>query len=132
MKIKAGPVCLCLAAALLSPATATAGSRVDANGDGKLTLAEFQSMARERLMRADTSADGRISLEDWKARSAATKAKGDPARMFRRIDVNNDSFIDASEIDLLLKRRFDRIDANADGTLSQEELLARKAAAAKD
>jgi Ca2+-binding EF-hand superfamily protein len=129
MKIKSGRACAVFAATLFFAVAADAAPRGDSDGDGKLTLAEFQTMTKERLMRADASADDRISFEEWKARPASAKAKGDPSRIFRRIDANGDGFVDAAEVDSVLKRRFDRIDANADGAISQEELSARRAAA---
>jgi Ca2+-binding EF-hand superfamily protein len=119
-------------AMLCSATMVAAAQRGDTDGDGKLTVTEFQAMMKKRLMRADTDHDGKISLEEWKARPAAAKAKGDPVKAFQRLDANGDQSIDAAEIAPLLKQRFDRIDTNADGALSEQELSARRAATAGD
>jgi hypothetical protein len=116
------------AAALLWPITGDSAPRGDANGDGTLSLSEFQSAAQKRLMRADKDADGKLSLQEWLARPAAAKAKHDPTKQFNRLDANKDSQLDATEIEALVKRRFAALDKNADGALSEEERPGRKAA----
>lgn len=117
-----------LAASAAFIGTASAAPRGDTDGDGKVALVEFQTLAKTRMLRADGNSDGKISLEEWKARAAAAKAKRDPARVFGRLDKNDDGFIDTAEIDPLLKKRFDRIDANSDGSLTAEELSAGRQA----
>ena len=120
-----------LAAALLWPFAAGAAPRGDTDGDGKLSLSEFQTVALKRLMRADKDGDGKISLQEWLARPAAAKAKYDPAKQFSRLDTNKDNMLDAAEIEALIKRRFAALDKNADGFLSGDELPGRKAAETK-
>lgn len=117
-----------VAAALLSPMIGDAAPRGDADGDGKLSLTEFQATAQKRLMRADKDADGKLSLQEWLARPAATKAKHDPTKQFNRLDANKDSQLDAAELEALVKRRFAALDKNADGALSEEERSGRRAA----
>jgi hypothetical protein len=86
-------------------------------------LAQFQSAARTRLLQADANGDGRIAEAEWTARrqAARTEAKGDPARMFDRIDANRDGALDSAELDALLVRRFARMDADKDGLLTADE-----------
>jgi hypothetical protein len=117
-----------LAASAALTGTVSAAPRGDTNGDGKLALVEFQTLAKTRMLRADNNSDGKISLDEWKARPAAAKAKRDPAKVFGRLDRNDDGFIDTAEIDPMLKKRFDRIDANADGAVTAEELSANRQA----
>jgi len=114
-----------LASTLFCAVAASAAPRGDADGDGKLSLTESQAQTRTRMMRADTNGDGKLSLEEWLARPAAAKAKGDPSAQFKRRDTNGDGFLDAAEIDLQAKQRFEIIDANHDGTISDEEWAAR-------
>lgn len=118
-----------LAALFIVCRPALAAPHGDTNGDGKLDLAEFQANLQARLMKADTNGDGKISLDEWKARPAAKNAKGDPAKMFARLDKNSDGFLDDSEIASLAERRFHRLDADGDGFLTKQELQARRAAA---
>jgi hypothetical protein len=117
------------AAAILLAGTASAAPRGDADGDGKLSLGEYQTAMRDRLMRADTDGDGKISLQEYLARPAAAKAKSDPAKRFARLDANGDGFLEAAEIDAMSGRRFAALDSNADGAISDDERHAHRAAA---
>jgi len=112
---------------LLCPA-AGAATRGDTNGDGRLSLTEFQTVTQKRLMHADKDADGKLSLQEWLARPAAAKAKNDPTKQFNRLDANKDSQLDAAEIEELAKRRFAALDKNADGSITDEEQPSRKGA----
>ncbi|MGX7876570.1 hypothetical protein ACVDG5_031290 [Mesorhizobium sp. ORM6] len=51
-----------------------------------LTLAKFQKRREKAIMAADTDGDGKISLLEWEAFQAKRNIKGDPARSFARID----------------------------------------------
>jgi Ca2+-binding EF-hand superfamily protein len=117
-----------VASALLLPIAADAAPRGDADGDGKLSLSEFQTVAQKRMMRADKDVDGKVSLQEWLARPAAAKAKHDPTEQFNRLDANKDGQLDAAEIAVLVKRRFAALDKNADGALTDEERPSRKPA----
>lgn len=117
-----------VASAWLLPIAADAAPRGDADGDGKLSLSEFQTAGQKRMMRADKDADGKISLQEWLARPAAAKARHDPAQQFARMDANKDGQLDAAEIEALVKRRFAALDKNADGALTDEERPSRKPA----
>ena len=125
MKFTSLPSLTVLASALLCAAAASAAPRGDTDGDGKLSLTEYQTQMHTRFMRADKNGDGKLSLDEWLARPAAAKAKGDPSAQFKRLDTNSDGFLDTAEIDLLAKRRFEMIDANHDGAISDEEWAAR-------
>ncbi|GLS19836.1 hypothetical protein GCM10007874_28530 [Labrys miyagiensis] len=83
-------------------------------------------------MAADTDGDGKISQAEWTAFAAKRKAKGDPAKLFARIDANHDGFIDHGELDAFLAKRFARLDKNKDGVLTGNELPGHKSAAKQD
>lgn len=86
-------------------------------------LATFQAGHRTRLMRADTDHDNRISAQEWTAWWAAHPGKGpkDPAKRFRRLDANADGFITPEEIDAVTAKRFARLDADHDGRMTRAE-----------
>ena len=75
----------------------------DEDGDKKITLEEFRGGQEDRFVEVDKDGDGKITIEEFEA---APK----PGRQAR------------------LQRMFQRLDANADGTLSREELAARSEA----
>jgi hypothetical protein len=89
---------------------------------GSVTLADFQTAARTRLMQADSNQDGRIARAEWTARARAAAKPGlNSEKLFDRLDANSDGVLDGNELDALLARRFARMDANGDGMLTAEE-----------
>lgn len=91
-----------------------------------IAKADFQSAARQRLLRADADKDGRISKAEWT--QGRKTGKRDPGRMFDRLDADRNGFLDAAEIDGLTARRFARVDGNGDGVLTAEERQAARGA----
>ncbi|QND50907.1 acid-shock protein [Phyllobacterium sp. 628] len=105
---------------LIAP-VAMAAPKADTNGDGMISLDEYQTAARTRLLKFDTNGDGKLSLEEWLKRPVSKNATRDPTDMFKRFDTNHDGFVDAAEMDAASKKRFDRLDKNSDGQLSKDE-----------
>lgn len=106
-----------------APATTTAPA-----GKPGITLARFQARREKALMAADTDGDGKISLAEWTAFQGKRKAKGDPAKLFARMDANHDGFIDRTELDALFAKRFAKLDKNGDGVLTADEMPGHKTA----
>ncbi|MGO4447667.1 EF-hand domain-containing protein [Phyllobacterium sp. TAF24] len=121
MKLKRPAALLAVLSLSLAAPAAMAAPKADTNGDGTISLAEYQTAARTRLFKLDTDGDGKLSLEEWLKRPAPKNAKRDPAAVFNRLDTNHDGFIDAAEMDIVSKKRFERLDKNSDGQLSKEE-----------
>ena len=123
--IAAGAILMLAGPALAAPKGAAA---LDANGDGKVTLAEFQAgRGGQMLARLDADKDGKLSREEF---SAMRKAKADAperagkgaGRMWSRVDADNDGFLSRGEVDGFLANRFKRMDADNDGALTMAEL----------
>ena len=104
-------------------------------GAASQTLAEFQARYRERLMRADADGDGRITLAEWTAAHpprdggegyGGGRGWGDPARQFQMLDADHDGFVTPAEIDASSAARFTRMDANHDGVLTPDERMAMR------
>jgi hypothetical protein len=93
-----------------------------------ITLAKFQKRREKAIMAADTDGDGKISLLEWEAFQAKRNAKGDPAKSFARMDSNHDGFIDRAELDAFFAKRFARLDKNGDGILTADEMPGHKSA----
>ncbi|WP_246680393.1 acid-shock protein [Mesorhizobium sp. B2-4-13] len=104
-----------------APATSSAAK-------SDITLAKFQKRREKAIMAADTDGDGKISLLEWEAFQAKRNVKGDPAKSFARIDSNHDGFIDRAELDALFAKRFARLDKNGDGILTGDEMPGHKSA----
>lgn len=116
------------------PATAPAGTTPPAaapaapKAKSDITLAKFQKRREKAIMAADTDGDGKISLLEWEAFRAKRNAKGDAAKSFARIDSNHDGFIDRAELDAFFAKRFARLDKNGDGVLGADEMPSHKSA----
>ncbi|TRC83702.1 acid-shock protein [Mesorhizobium sp. WSM4310] len=106
------------------PAAAPAAPRAKSD----ITLAKFQKRREKAIMAADTDGDGKISLLEWEAFQAKRNIKGDAAKSFARIDSNHDSFIDRAELDAFFAKRFAKLDKNGDGVLTADEMPGHKSA----
>lgn len=113
------------------------GGRMDANGDGNVTLSEFKTARVTMMMRADANKDAKLSKAELEAGRAAMAQRGGEGgapkgpgggMMFGMMDANKDGFLTRPEIEKMLERRFGRIDVNGDGSLSASEMAAMRTA----
>lgn len=111
------------------------GGRMDADGDGKVTLSEFKAARVAMMMRADANKDAKLSEAELEAGRAAMAQRGGQGgapkgpgagMMFGMMDANKDGFLTRPEIEKMLERRFGRIDVNGDGSLSAAEMAAMR------
>jgi hypothetical protein len=115
-------------AVLLAPVGACAQSPANQQAPGGhgggagMSFQQFEARRMGRLMAMDTDGDRRISRAEFLA--GQQSGKGDPAQRFQRLDANGDGFVDRGEIDAMLKRRFDRMDADHNGTVTAVERAA--------
>lgn len=127
--IAAGAILMLAAPALAAPKGAAA---LDANADGKVTLAEFQAGRGGQMMtKLDADKDGKLSRAEFSAMRkpkadapapAAAKTGKGADRMWSRVDADNDGFLSRGEMDGFLANRFKRMDADNDGALTMAEL----------
>lgn len=119
----------------------------DRDNSGDVTLTEFQSQARraarllaltesrqrdksdagqmdDAMMMGADAPDNRAPRRqaDGPAPTKPGAAQPDPRRVVAAMDRNGDGMIQASEATGALQRRFERLDANADGQLDPREL----------
>ena len=127
--------------------------RLDANKDGKITLAEMKSEAAQRFSAIDADKDGRVVEAELTAHHEQMRAKfaekfaarGDGAgkdgvchgKMGKRfgkgkgfflekMDSNGDGAIDSAEWTSHVEQRFARMDDNGDKVLAGDELARGK------
>lgn len=118
--------------------------KLDSDGDGSVSEAEFMAAKdarKERAMkRRDVNGDGQVDQEDRDARKAkfkkmhkkmskrmdAHKGEGQHAGKRAKVDTNGDGAIDLAEHQTAVLARFERMDKDADGVLSTDELRAAK------
>ncbi|MCX8476153.1 MAG: EF-hand domain-containing protein [Sphingomonas sp.] len=89
----------------------------DANNDGAVTKAEMLADVDARFAKLDANKDGKISKDERPGGDGA----GRGGRMLSRIDTDGDGAISLDEQRAQATRRFERVDANKDGTIDQAE-----------
>lgn len=109
----------------VAPSTATTADedffqKLDANRDGRVSLAEFMPWRDAQFDRLDTNKDGGLSREEVAA--GKTNFARKILEKFDRIDANQDQKLSRIEFRAGGRRRFLQFDANRDGYLSKEEL----------
>ncbi len=101
---------------------------LDTNGDGQLTLEEMTARGAERFASADTNGDALLSADEMNAAAAARIAER-TERMIKRMDKDADGMLSAQEMQSRRDpaKMFERVDRNGDGAVSEEEFAqARK------
>ncbi|HSH30290.1 MAG TPA: EF-hand domain-containing protein [Thiohalobacter sp.] len=64
-------------------------AKFDTNGDGKVTLEEFNTGHAKMFEMLDTNGDGKVTLEEFNARHA---------KMFEMLDTNGDGVLSGDEL----------------------------------
>jgi Ca2+-binding EF-hand superfamily protein len=121
-----------LAASLVAVETAAANEpflprgqrafdRVDANRDGKVTLPEFEPLARKRLAKIDSDGDRSVTAAEIEARmQQALERRRD--RIMALLDANKDGAITEAELDKVVEAMFNKADTDSDGGLTMPEI----------
>lgn len=104
---------------------------IDADKDGSITAAEFDTFRAAEFAKADTNADGQISAEELAAKQLADmtlRAADMAAKMMDRMDANADGQLSAEEManGPRAPSMFERADADGDGAVSKAEIDAMK------
>ncbi|MFH0962716.1 MAG: EF-hand domain-containing protein [Planctomycetota bacterium] len=104
-------------------------AQFDANSDGMLTQDEVEEKMWTQLSKLDSDGDGKLSLQELsKALTRPQEGQGaevDPSRMLQRMDLDGNGKLSRDEWKGPAER-FDEIDANRGGYLTSEELQAAR------
>lgn len=101
-------------------------ARLDANNDGNITRDEFLARPTAAFDRLDANHDGVISAAERPQRPANADAGDGQHRERPNFDTNGDQQISQAEFQAMGARMFDRLDANHDGRVTQEEAQAAR------
>jgi len=100
--------------------------QIDANGDGVLTMEEFQSQASTKFSETDTNGDGQLDVEELTAAAERERSRM-IERLMERKDTNGDGMLSMEEMSPRDPGRFfEKADADGNGEISQEEWDAAK------
>lgn len=110
-------------------------ARMDVNNDGMLDARDREARRQQMFERLDTDRDGQISRAEWHAapeqRAMRQGRRGNADGGERRGAWNNrgqggERTISRADFVAAATARFDRLDANRDGTVSAEERQAAR------
>lgn len=113
-------------------------AKMDADGDGKISAAEFKGADHPRMMGVDADGDSRITKAEAEAHHAerlermAEHMEAKRERAEERVERAQDRLIEAEERSAAGKagwqEHFAKVDSNGDGTIDEDEMAAQKAA----
>jgi hypothetical protein len=116
---------------------------IDTNHDGSLSNAELATEQQKEMQQArsalnqqlsakfkqlDTNKDGQLSVQEFLAAAPALRTAEGPDQIRQRLDTNKDGKVSLDEFRTPEAAKFDKADANHDGTVTPAEM---KAAAGK-
>lgn len=99
-------------------------NKFDVNQDGAISLDEVQAVKTDFFQQADTDKNGSLSVEEFEV--AAVKYNEEMFKLkmrkrFQRLDNNADGILSSTEL-VNVTPVLDRLDADANGIISSEEL----------
>ena len=104
---------------------------VDANGDGKLTQAEIDTVRNARHAAHDGDGDGNLDLDEFAGVWHET-TRPLTVRAFQFLDADGDAVVSRAEYDRPLAAVVERLDRNGDGALSMGDRWHRRHGGGRD
>ena len=93
---------------------------VDTDRDGRMTQAEIDAAVNARFARFDADGNGRLSLDEFNALWADVTRPA-AVRAFQFMDPNGDASVTKAEVEERTGRLVQRFDRNGDGALSMQD-----------
>ena len=115
---------------IATAAVASAQTRFDANGDGRITRREYIDARELRFTRLDRNGDQYIRSDDLQGLRVSAPVRQQIQQLLSDTDLNRDGAVSRSEFSVTGTPLFDRADANADGFVDGSEVERLRAALA--
>ncbi|WP_020592994.1 EF-hand domain-containing protein [Kiloniella laminariae] len=93
---------------------------LDSNKDGQITREELQKFEEERFKLMDSDGDGQISFAEMEAEKTAKRAERMKAR-FDRMDLDASGSLSAEELAARGDKMMEHLDKNKDGIITKDE-----------
>jgi hypothetical protein len=97
---------------------------MDSNRDGTLNRSEFEAGVSRHFVEQDLNGDGRITLGEIVAGEQVRRERDQTQRQrrrFERMDINADGIVDSAEFSAMAVDHFDEMDGNGDGLVDASE-----------
>jgi len=95
--------------------------RFDSNNDGKVTQEEINKVKSELFSKYDVDGNGVLSLEEWQT-MRQDRQKERISQRFNRHDANGDGGISQEEFMAKSNLMMERMDSNVDHMIDQDEM----------
>lgn len=102
-------------------------AKYDTNGDQVITMDEISHRREKLFARLDADADGQVTFAEYQTLDIEKRELLLKAR-FDKLDLDHDGDVSADEYSSYLGS-FDRFDSDGDGRLTQEEMESKQVAA---
>lgn len=96
--------------------------KMDVDNDNKLVLDEVKGRLRDEFEKIDTNSDGAITMEELEMARKPDRDSRKGKDVFKDLDVDKDGKIALSEAKGRLRDNFSKVDSDADGFITKEEL----------
>jgi len=119
---------LFVALALAGPAVAQPASLAgfDADGDGRVSRAEYRNGLVGESMKFDRNRDGLVTRNELPAATRIPPVRGFVDRIFRDNDTSRDGALSREELTARAELRFRELDTDGDGFLNAAEIRAAR------
>lgn len=116
-------------AATAAPALAKGGKNADQNGDGRISMEEYQAKAEHQFQRLDRDNNGQVSRAEYNRKlerkmsrkagdgSAHSRKRGGKDR-FAKLDLNGDQVLSMDEYMRSIEKKFARRDRGGQGYIT--------------
>jgi Ca2+-binding EF-hand superfamily protein len=100
---------------------------IDADKDGKISIAELEAHRKAEFAAADANGDGALSADELQAQMQARMLAARSARMIENMDDDGNGTLSEAEMgEGPIAANFARIDTDNDGMISKEEAEAAR------